>query len=67
MRSEEGSYRRKVWRPLEDDEVYVKRCGFCGRYRKDLRIHWFFSGVYCISCILDVLYDNARSMEEINK
>lgn len=46
---------------------FVPRCGFCGKYRKEdyLRHHWFFNGVYCLECIQDVLYDNARTIGEI--
>ena len=45
-------------------DVYLPRCGKCGSWRKEeeLRQHWFFNGLYCVSCIQDVLYDNARIM-----
>ena len=61
-----GSYKRSVW--LEFDDTYFEpRCGRCGRWKKkeELREHWFFKGVYCLTCIIDVLYDNCRNLEEI--
>lgn len=55
---------KNVW--LEKSPVFEDRCGRCGKYKneKELREHWFFKGVYCITCIIDVLYDNARNLEE---
>lgn len=55
--------KRKVW--VDARDIFVKRCGFCGHYKEKLKEHWFFKGVYCVSCIQDVLYDNARNLEEI--
>ena len=57
---------RTIW--LEPDlNTYVPRCGRCGHYKnkEDLRQHWFFNGMYCVGCIQDVLYDDARIMREI--
>ena len=54
-----------VWRDYKQDDVYVARCSHCGKFRKDLKIHWFFTGTYCIGCIQDVLWDNCRIMEEM--
>lgn len=57
---------RKVWTDVvESDSWYVHRCSFCGKYKKRLKEHWFFSGVYCMNCIMDVLWDNCRSTEEM--
>ena len=55
---------RSIWIDFRDD-VYDSRCGFCGKWKKVLKEHWFFSGAYCVSCIQDVLYDDARTMEEM--
>ena len=55
---------RTVWRDADLD-TYVPRCGSCGKFKKLLKQHWFFSGIYCIECIQDILYDNARTLEEI--
>jgi len=58
---------RTVWRKVDFDvSVYVPRCSKCGKYKQNLREHWFFSGVYCYACIHDILYDNARNVMEIN-
>jgi hypothetical protein len=54
-----------VW--IKADCTYFEpRCGHCGKYRKEeeLRHHWFFNGIYCVTCIVDILYDNCRSLEE---
>lgn len=47
-------------------DYFEPRCGRCGRYKKEdeLRAHWFFKGIYCLTCIIDILYDNARNLEE---
>jgi hypothetical protein len=54
-----------VWRNAHAEEIYEPRCSFCGKYKKVLKKHWFFTGLYCENCILEVLYDDARSFEEI--
>ena len=61
------SEKRSIW--LRKSPYYEDRCGRCGKYKdeEDLREHWFFSGVYCITCILCVLYDNCRSEKEMEK
>ena len=56
-----------IWRVVDVEEsIYVPRCSFCGKFRKKLLKHWFYTGIYCYSCVQDVLYDNARSVKEIN-
>ena len=58
--------KRKVWYELGPDEHnYVHRCSVCGRFKKRLWKHWFFTGLYCIGCIHDLLWNNARTMEEV--
>lgn len=58
---------RSIWRDaVIDDLPYVPRCSCCGKYKKKLKVHWFFTGLYCIACIQDVLYDNCRTVDEIN-
>lgn len=64
-------YKRTVWREAHDGDfgTFVPRCARCGRYKSQgakLMVHWFFRGLYCESCIIDILYDNARSVREIN-
>ena len=57
---------RTVWRKVKpEDHNYVPRCSKCGYFKKELRIHWFFTGLYCVACIQDILYDNCRKLEEI--
>lgn len=61
---------RKIWTEFEArTSEYVGRCSFCGKYKNkknnNLYTHWFFNGVYCITCIHDVLYDNCRTIKEI--
>lgn len=58
--------KRTIWRKA-DDTVYVPRCSKCGKWRKDLMQHWFFTGIYCVSCIQDILYDNVRNISEVGK
>lgn len=59
-------YKRTVWRIVDkDSHEYVPRCSNCGYFKKELRMHWFFTGLYCVACINDVLYDNARNLEEV--
>ncbi len=62
--------KRSVWRDFEArTDTYVGRCSKCGTWNKkgkvQLKVHWFFNGVYCVSCIQDILYDDARTMEEV--
>ena len=60
--------RRTIWfvfRP-EDIHGYVPRCCKCGVYPKFLLKHFFFIGHYCYSCVQDVLYDNCRTIDEVN-
>ena len=59
-------YERTVWRVVHEDEtIYVQRCSRCGYFRKELRTHWFFTGLYCVGCIQNILYDDARTIEEL--
>ena len=61
-------YDRTVWRKYDDDidGAWVPRCSVCGGWKKEeLRRHWFFSGLYCVGCIQDILWDNSRTMEEM--
>lgn len=58
-----------VWRDFQArTSDYIGRCSKCGKYEPalkkqniKLKVHWFFNGVYCESCIQDILYDNTRS------
>lgn len=63
------SFKLSVWAEPTDADLalYVQRCSCCGRVkpRRELRVHWFFTGMYCITCVLVVLYDDARSEKEI--
>ena len=45
---------------------YVPRCSRCGRFPSRLLKHFFFTGVYCYSCVHDVLYKNVWTVKEIN-
>ena len=55
-----------VWRErLESDHGYVHRCSFCGKFKRVLLAHWFYTGLYCVACVNDVLYDNARKYQEV--
>lgn len=75
MQTSEGKKKREifvrtVWRPNQKDGAdvhFVPRCSRCGNYKRPLHVHWFFTGRYCVACIQDVLYDNCRTIEEINK
>lgn len=59
---------RPVWRLVTPGTtVFVDRCAFCGAFKKQLYMHWFFRGLYCQSCVLDVLYDNCRTVDEIER
>ena len=56
------NYDKTVWRDFKPrTDVYVPKCSFCGRYKGTLKIHWFFTGVYCIDCIEEGLYGGAIS------
>mgnify|MGYP000710079602 CR=1 FL=1 len=58
---------RPIWtEPDREETVYVWRCSKCGSRKEKLMQHWFFTGLYCLSCILDVLYDNCRTIEEVS-
>jgi ribosomal protein L34E len=57
--------KRTVWHEYDKNGEYVPRCSFCGRFKSKLHVHWFFTGVYCVSCVQDVLYDNARTIGEM--
>lgn len=56
---------RSVWRDADSTTPYVPRCSICGKFKEVLKRHWFFTGLYCIGCIQDILYDDARTLEEI--
>lgn len=58
---------RRIWRKHSEDTIYVPRCSRCGYFKREFMQHWFFTGLYCVACIQDVLYDNARTMKEIEK
>lgn len=59
---------RTVWKVVDRDaHCYVHRCSVCGYFKKELRKHWFFTGLYCIGCIQEVLYDDCRTIEEIQR
>ena len=67
-RVEEEKPVRTVWRVVDLEEtVYVARCSSCGYRKKELREHWFFTGMYCLSCIVDILWDNCRTFEEMGE
>ena len=57
-----------VWIPLVEG-VYVPRCSKCGRFKSQSKLytHWFFTGVYCVSCIQDRLYNNVRTIKEVSR
>lgn len=60
-----------IWSDFEPrTATYVGRCSICGKYQKKegfLKVHWFFNGVYCVGCIQDILYNNARNITEVDK
>ena len=59
---------RSVWRVLNsEDHDYVPRCSFCGYFKKELRAHWFFTGLYCRSCIQEVLWNDVRTFKEMEQ
>lgn len=59
-------FSRSLWSSVsEDDHPYIHRCSFCGKFKRKLKRHWFFTGIYCVACIQDVLYDNARNISEV--
>ena len=56
----------RVWRVVAPDEhCYVPRCTCCGRFKGTLRMHWFFTGLYCVDCIEENLYGGYRSVKEM--
>ena len=57
----------QIWTTAHVDDIYEPRCSFCGKFRKVLKFHWFFTGLYCENCILEVLYDDCRSFKEMEK
>lgn len=62
-------YERPVWRNFKDTDlgnVLVPRCSRCGTFREPLHVHWFFSGAYCRWCVQGVLYDDLRTLEDMN-
>ena len=66
--SNSAIYKRTIWREVDHGLTeYVPRCSYCGKYRQKLMQHWFYTGLYCIPCVQDVLYDNARNIGEINE
>lgn len=61
---------RTVWTVVDKDTydgVYVLRCSQCGKFHRDLYEHWFFTGLYCVGCIQDLLYANVRTLAEVAK
>lgn len=57
---------RSIWTVVKKEEhEYVPRCSVCGYFKKELRMHWFFTGIYCLACIQDILWDNSRTEEEM--
>lgn len=59
---------RSVWTVVHPtDSHYVPRCSFCGKFRKELRMHWFFTGLYCRNCIQEVLWNDVRNFKEMQK
>ena len=61
---------KSVWRIFNskrDGVMYVPRCSVCGTFKEELRIHWFFTGMYCRDCIQYKLYDDMRTVEDINE
>ena len=58
--------KRSVWRDAPEVSQYVPRCSVCGKFQRRLKEHWFFSGLYCMECIQDILYDNARNIAEVS-
>ena len=63
---EKGNFVRSVWTIVDpDDSVYIHRCSFCGYRRKELREHWFFTGLYCRGCIQEVLWNDVRTFKEM--
>lgn len=57
---------RTIWRDhVTGTSDYVPRCSYCGFFKRTLKRHWFFTGLYCLACIQDVLWDNCRTLEEM--
>lgn len=60
--------RRTVWRDADTENLeYVPRCSFCGKYKSHLKRHWFFTGLYCLGCVQEVLYNDVRNIAEVSK
>lgn len=58
---------KEEWREVKLYELqYEPRCSSCGRYGQKYWEHFFFTGMYCRSCIQDNLYGNVWSIEEVN-
>jgi hypothetical protein len=56
---------KTVWiKKVDGDGVYVPRCSHCGKFGKELRAHWFFTGLYCYHCIVDVLWGGYKKLED---
>lgn len=57
-----------IWRDADlDNTIYVPRCSNCGRFKGTLKVHWFFTGMYCIDCIEENLYGGYRSYSEVKR
>ncbi len=57
-----------VWRRRDNrDDIYVSRCSKCGTFKEPLHVHWFFTGIYCRNCVQLILYDDIRTLEDINR
>ena len=57
-----------VWYDVgrSNSDPYVPRCSRCGRFPERLLKHWFFTGLYCYSCVQDKFYHNVFTVAEIN-
>ena len=56
---------KTVWRDADfkGPEIdYVPRCSKCGSFKEDMKVHWFFNGLYCVLCIKLRLYDDVRNI-----
>ena len=63
--TDDSKTKRTVWiiATLDNNE-YVPRCSSCGKFKRILRMHWFFTGLYCYHCISDKLYAGYKQLEE---